>query len=75
MKREQLGLRDHRVRWEQQVHREQPAHKAPRAQKVQGARPVLRVHKAQLALRARLVRREPSHRQQLLTMPPAQKTL
>lgn len=57
---------DHRVRWEQQVHREQPAHKAPRAQKVQGARPVLR---------ARLVRREPSHRQQLLTMPPAQKTL
>ena len=65
-RREQLGLRDHRVRWEQQVHREQPAHKAPRAQKVQGARPVLR---------ARLVRREPSHRQQLLTMPPAQKTL
>lgn len=43
-----------------------PVPKAPRAQKVQGARPVLR---------DRLVRREPSHRQQLLTMPPAQKTL
>ena len=46
--------------------REQPAHKVPRAQKVREAKPVLR---------ARLVRREPSHRQQLLTMPPAQKTL
>ena len=66
MKREQLGLRDHRVRWEQQVHREQPAHKAPRAQKVQGARPVLR---------ARLVRQEPSHRQMLLPMQLAQKML
>lgn len=53
-------------RQERQELQDRRAHKAPRAQKVQGARPVLR---------DRLVRREPSHRQQLLTMPPAQKTL
>lgn len=71
-RQERQELQDRRVhkvrqaRLEQLGLREQPAHKAPRAQKVQGARPVLR---------DRLVRREPSHRQQLLTMPPAQKTL
>lgn len=53
-------------RQERQELQDRRVHKAPRAQKVQGARPVLR---------DRLVRREPSHRQQLLTMPPAQKTL
>ena len=57
------------VQWDLQDHgdhRDFPDTRGPRAQKVQGARPVLR---------DRLVRREPSHRQQLLTMPPAQKTL
>lgn len=51
------------VQWDLQDHgdhRDFPDTRGPRV------RPVLR---------ARLVRREPSHRQQLLTMPPAQKTL
>ena len=47
----------------------------PRARQAKQAQPVLREHKAQPALRARLVRQEPSHRQLLLPMQLAQKTL